>query len=166
MQQEFFDFLIERMPEVYESVKDVSLNLTDGDEWYTNRMAFLTKNKLFLEKLVAEMPEKFINYGDVNEFFLMQKLYFLYPSHPPKKMLSLSWDVIKILLEIFEKDKREFYVELCLAKQLKASELVLYLVKDIYEKVYYVAMSIHDIEKVKDIGFIEQVLEIESMLWI
>ena len=164
MQQEFLDFLLERIPEVYGSVQDISFDLKCEDDWYTRRMAFLAKNKLFLEKLVAEMPEKFKDLADFNEFFLMQKLYFLYPSHPPLRILSLPWDVIKILLEIFEKDKREFYVELCLAKQLDASELVQYLVKDIYEKVCYVATSIEEGEKIKDLNFIEQVLEIESML--
>ena len=79
-----------------------------SDHWYLKRKKFLDKNEVFLELLQKELNQDVFELDDA---LMMQKLYLLYPTEPPILLLSLPWDVMKLLLNICDEKKRKFYID-------------------------------------------------------
>lgn len=67
----------------------------------------------------------------------MKKLYLLYPEGLPLEFHSLSFELITILIDIYDEEKRNFYIDACLYFKWRPYQLKCYLLKDIYEKFLY-----------------------------
>ena len=70
----------------------------DKNDWYNKRNDFLEQNKILNEKILDKVKDSLSVPVSKDDLFQMQKLYLLYPSRPPKKLLSLSWNCIKLIL--------------------------------------------------------------------
>ena len=96
------------------------------------------QNELILNELSNELVPRFGESYRSSELFMMQKLYLLYPRKVPKKLLELSWEHIKVLLNLFSDEERKFYIECCLIEKWSVEKLKEAILKDVYEKYYYV----------------------------
>lgn len=132
--------------------------------WYEKRKYFLEQNEAFLKKVQKELNKKYENTYTIDDLFSMQKLFFLYPEEPPMDLLELSWENIKVLLNLCDATKRQFYINICTFKNMDTKTLETYILNDFYEKVLAVTLEME--EKVSlDEKFLNQVFEIYSMVW-
>ena len=105
--------------------------------WYQEGKYHMKKENKLIKKLSKFLINK---YGDFYTCFNLKKmikLYLLYPMGLPDDIKILPWELILILVEIFDEDKRDFYVFLCNRKKLNSKTLSKYLSYDIYEKFIY-----------------------------
>ena len=96
--------------------------------------------------MADELVPRFGESYQPSELFMMQKLYLLYPHKVPEKLLELSWEHIKILLNLFSEEKRHFYVLCCLKERWSLEKLKEAILHDFYEKYIYV-QQIYGIKK-------------------
>jgi len=134
-------------------------------DWYHSRKDFLKQNDSFLELVSEKHYEKTQIMYDKEELFMMQKLYLLYPNNPPEKLLSLSWEHIKVILNLCEKEKRDFYTELCILSKIDVSLLKKYILNDLYEKKESLMTELENPEKISTKNFLKYFLEIYPMIW-
>ncbi len=165
MTQEMLDYLSEIIPQILTEYPHLFTSETTPDNWYESRHFFLNKNQFFLEKVKEKMECKFDTIVSVEELFYMQKMFLIYPSYIPKKLLKLPWEHIKILLDLCSEEKRKFYIDLCYDKKLSVEILKEYILNDIYEKSLVLIEEINDYNKVVSKDFLNQVLEIYPMVW-
>ena len=95
----------------------------------------------------------------------MQKLYLLYPNTLPHKLLSLPWELIKIILNLYSADKRIFYTDLVLQFQWDCSTLEFYILNDLYEKYFSFVSGINDSQSFPNKKVISELLEIQTLLY-
>ena len=95
----------------------------------------------------------------------MQKLYLLYPDTLPKKLLSLPWELIKIILNLYSVEKRKFYTDLALQFQWDSSKLEFYILNDLYEKYLSLISEINDYRVLTSKNIIPRLLEIQTLLY-
>ena len=93
----------------------------------------------------------------------MQKLYLMYPKEPPEDLLGLSWGHIKLLLNLCEEQKRNFYIELCLQKNLSVKDLKKYLLEDLYEKCLLANKERRVYQR--DYSKIDELIGVSKMVW-
>ncbi len=165
MDLEVLDFLLRKAPEVYEKSISFSSDTKKYSDWYDCRKYFLDQNDLFLTELEKELKAKFPKYSNKQELFLMQKLYLMYPEHPPTKLLSLPWEHIQVLLGLCDSKKRDFYVELCNQNDVSIRKLQSYILNDVYEKYCFLQQHNKDLDIQIDNDFLHKILEIEQMIW-
>ena len=134
-------------------------------DWYKRRVYYLEYNKKILEKLSKMIKEKFDITYTYQELYSMQKLFLMYPDRVPKKLLSLSWDMIQIILQLCDREKRDFYVDMCIREQWSYSELKKYILEDLYEKTIALMEEINDYEVVTNSNFNTKVLDIAMLVW-
>jgi len=118
-----------------------------------------------LKKLDYNIKEEYNCDLATEELFLMQKLFLMYPDCPPKKLLSMSWEVIQIILKLCDVEKRKFYTDIAYYLDLDSNTLSSYILNDLYEKVVYLISEIQDYNIVNSDDFIEKVLDIQMMVW-
>ena len=92
------------------------------------------QNKIILEELSSKLVERFGDQYVASELFLMQKLFLLYPKKSPTDLLSLSWEHVKFLLNIFDKKERAFYIQECLQRNWDLEKLKEMYFQDTYKK--------------------------------
>lgn len=92
----------------------------------------------------------------------MQKFYLLYPNEIPAKVCSLSYEHIKILINICNSDKRNFYTDMCIYFSWDTKTLKRYILNDVYEKFQFLKRK-EKIEYNQEI--LEKVLEIQSLIF-
>ncbi len=105
--------------------------------WYDKECYYMQVENDLLEKLSEFLIKKYDSFYTVENLKKMQKLYILYPDNLPYKVEHLPWNVTCVLVEIFDDDKREFYINLCYQKKLDRQMLVYYLQHELYEKYLY-----------------------------
>lgn len=163
MKQEIMDFLLAKTPEIYERKPFLFKDSDQHRGWYACRAYFLSQNQLFLEEVLKELDKEYPGIYDTNELFYMQKLYLMYPKKPPEALLSLSWEHIKILLDLCNEQKRNFYIELCLAKNLSKEELKIFILGDLYEKCLLANKERGAYER--DYSHLDDLLIVSKMVW-
>ena len=80
------------------------------------------------------MPDSFKKKYSVKELHCMQKLYMLYLDDPPNDLLKLSWDCVKVIINILSVEKRNFYINACQKYSWDVRKLKYYIVSDLFEK--------------------------------
>ena len=111
--------------------------LPDNIDWFKRKEKYYNYLQKLLKNLDVYLKNKYeINYSEL-ELKEMIKLYLLYPDDLPYKLKDLSWNIIKIIIKIFDEDKRDFYIDLCYFKNINENTLLFYLKNDIYEKFLY-----------------------------
>ncbi len=161
MSSEMVENLKEILPKIIKEDKSQEEHL----DWYLKRKKFLEKNDKIMEELEKELQKKYKEEFKNEDFFYMQKLFLMYPEYPPKKLLSLSWENIKILLNIGEEEKRRFYMDLCLGYDLEEQKLKEYILNDIYEKTIFIIQEQKNLDIVRQDNFLDKILEISPMIW-
>lgn len=126
-------------------------------DWYLKRKFFLEDNKILLNELVISLNDK--DY-DVHNLFNMQKLYLSYPNKLPDKLALIPWNNIDIILNLYSKKKKKFYIDLCLYIKPSSKELKKYICHDLYEKSLKVPSNIK-----KDELFYSKLIEVESLIY-
>lgn len=163
MKQEIMDFLLAKTPEIYERNPYLFKESEAHRGWFSCRAYFLEQNDLFLSEVLKELEKEYPGIYDKEELFYMQKLYLMYPKEPPTDLLCLSWEHIKLLLNICEEQKRNFYIQLCLQKNLQVEDLKKYLLEDLYEK----CLLANKERKVyqRDYSKIDELISVSKMVW-
>ncbi len=165
IKEETLEYLKQIIPEVLNENPKLFFSEISPDNWYESRKFFLEKNSIFLEQIKQKIEDKFQEEISSEDLFYMQKLFLIYPDYIPKKLLSLPWNLIKILLNICDVDKRKFYIDLCIQEELDAATLTKYILNDVYEKSIYLINEIQDYNVISSPHFISQVLNIYPMVW-
>lgn len=87
-------------------------------------------------KLIKEWSEKLVNlygnsynYSNLNRF---RQFYILFPIIAP--LGQLSWTIIKTILPIKDENKRNYYINLCITRNLSKRELINEIKSDAYER--------------------------------
>jgi len=148
--------------EIYTENPQLFSNTKKNDDWYGRRKYFLDQNEILLNLLVQKLNDKTLS---ENEFFWMQKLFLMYPDSPPKKLLSLSWDKVKLILSLCEQEKRKFYTDVCYYLELDDTTLKKYILNDLYEKVIFLIQEIQDYNIVNEDSFLIKVIDIYDMVY-
>lgn len=161
--------MLEHIMNVLPTVLERNQNLFSGkvrkNNWYQKRKSFLEKNTRFLQCVRQEVLKKYNEDYLENELFAMQKLYLLYPDTLPKKLLSLPWELVKIILNLYSIDKRKFYTDLVLQFQWDSSKLEFYILNDLYEKYLSLVSEINDYHGLTSKNVIPRLLEIQTLLY-
>ncbi len=155
---------------LYEIIKEIksenpSLFSLQKEDWFEKRNYFLEENKKLLKLLIKKGNQKISFNLDQKELFMMQKLYLLYPDTLPKKLLSLPWENIKIILSLCELEKRKFYTDISYYLELDKEKLENYIIKDLYEKVIFLISEIQDYNIINEENFLNKVIKIEEMIY-
>ena len=124
-------------------------------DWYDKELFYMNLENKLLKKLSKFLKEKYSDFYDLDNLNHITKLFLLYPEGLPKILNDLSWDITKILLDIFDEDKREFYMNLCYEKNLSVPTLKKYLNEEIYEKFLYCLTTYYEKEKLDSKDFYE-----------
>ena len=153
------------LPTVLEKNKNLFSGKVRKNNWYQKRKSFLEKNTRFLKSVRQEVLKKYDEDYVEDELFAMQKLYLLYPDTLPKKLLSLPWELIKIILNLYSVEKRKFYTDLALQFQWDRSKLEFYILNDLYEKYLSLISEINDYRVLTSKNVIPRLLEIQTLLY-
>ena len=162
---------------------DLYQNSQEPLDWYEKRKFFLDQNQFFLKEVEnkdtltinhlpnyikeveKEMKRQKKGTLSSEELFFMQKLFLIYPDHISKKLLSLPWETIKILLNLCQEEKRNVYIDLCVKKKLDSHTLEMYILNDLYEKMLLIMQEVKDYEVVTSSEFLDQILTIYPIVW-
>ncbi len=115
-------------------------------DWYEKEVFYLQLENKLLNDLSTFLKDKYGDFYSVDNLNHITKLFLLYPNGLPKILNELPWDIVKILLDIFNEDKREFYLNLCYEKNLDVPTLKKYLNDQIYEKFLYCLTTYYEKE--------------------
>lgn len=148
------------MPKIFNKYPDL-FSLKDSFNNYLDKKAYLKEqNDIIIKEISPLLVKKFGNKYNEEELFYMQKLYLLYPENLENDILKLPWNFIKIVLDLFNEEKRQFYIDNCLKYNWSLEELKEYIRQDVYEKYKYIQ------KKSKDRTFsMEKFLNLTSFIW-
>jgi len=163
MTDEILDKVVEIFPQLYQEHSYLFSEVYT--DWYERRKYFLKQNDILIEKMCESLEEKYHYEVSKEELFCMQKLFLMYPKNAPKKLLSLPWNVIGLILGLCDKEKRKFYTDICYYLNLDSSTLQKYILNDLYEKVSYLILEIQDYDIVNQDDFLKKVMEVYSMVF-
>ena len=165
MNNTMLEHIMDVLPTVLEKNKNLFSGKVRKHNWYQKRKSFLEKNARFLKSVRQEVFEKYNEDYLEDELFAMQKLYLLYPDTLPKKLLSLPWEIIKIILNLYSIDKRKFYTDLSFQFQWDSTKLEFYILNDLYEKYLSLIPEINDYHAFTRKNVISKLLEIQTLLY-
>ena len=165
MNNTMLEHIMDVLPTVLEKNKNLFSGKVRKNNWYQKRKSFLEKNARFLKSVRQEVLKKYDEDYVEDELFAMQKLYLLYPDTLPKKLLSLPWELIKIILNLYSVEKRKFYTDLALQFQWDSSKLEFYILNDLYEKYLSLISEINDYRVLTSKNIIPRLLEIQTLLY-
>lgn len=134
-------------------------------DWYASRLAFLKKNLEVLTDLSKVLVAKYGQEYEVSELIYMQKLFLMYPNYIPKKLLSLSWEHIKIILDLCTEEKRKFYLDLTALKNLTTNELKKHICQDFYEKTIVIMTEVANYDEVTKPDFLIKAEKVSQFVW-
>ena len=139
IQQDVNEYIVTLMPEVFLKHPDLFQKKDQYQDYLEQKEYIQEQNKIILEELSSKLVERFGDQYVASELFLMQKLFLLYPKKSPTDLLSLSWEHVKFLLNIFDKKERAFYIQECLQRNWDLEKLKEMYFQDTYKKYNYVA---------------------------
>lgn len=165
MSNKMLDRIMSVLPDVQMENPDLFTNNGEYYDWYQRRKRFLDQNFLFLDKVILKIKEKYDENYSKEELFYMQKLYMLYPNDLPKQLLSLSWNLIKIILNLCTVDKREFYTSLCCNYDLDEFQLQEYIMNDFYEKQLILIREFVDSQELFKDSYFNHFQEVHALIY-
>lgn len=112
-------------------------NLPTFQTWYEKERFFMKWEEKVLRGLADFLSQKYGDFYQLSTLKKMKKLFLLYPDALLDAFTHLSWNHILVLIDIFDEDKREFYISLCCQEKLSVSRLKYYIHQDLYEKCLY-----------------------------
>ncbi len=137
-------------------------------DWFIREKNYLNYEKQLVDNLTNHLNKKYniqISSNDLHHFL---KFTYLYEQNFPFELKILSWPIIKRLLDIYDNEKRKFYINLCYQKNLSLKKLNEYLSIDLYEKYLFgiqkyldANVSLNDLAKEK---FIDKIIIIEKII--
>lgn len=151
------------LPEIIKS--DLPFIINNSDSWWDSIKTEYQNNKVLLEFIRDKMSKKYKETYEEEELINMQKLYLLYPNKIPDELLSCPWDIIKIILNIFNNEKRMFYLKIYQKYNLKKDELEKYILHDLYEKYLYSLRMINDYNKIIKEDIIKELFTLEKYIY-
>ncbi len=154
------DLINKKMPDVFLKHPDLFSKKDLFVDYLEQKEYLKEQNEIVLNEIAKDLVPHFGNSYNKKELFYMQKLYLLYPNKEEIDLLDLSWEHIKIILNIFDKNKRLFYINICLKKNLDVKKLKNYLLMDLYEKYFFVK------EKYQQQDFsLDKLIELANFIW-
>lgn len=165
MSDKMLDHIMCVLPKVKKENPDLFLNSNEHYDWYQRRKLFLDQNYLFLDKVITKIREEYNEDYSKEELFYMQKLYMLYPKTLPKQLLSLSWNHIKMILNLCTVEKREYYTNLCCTHDLTESQLQNCILNDFYEKNLFLIQEFNDFNEHLKESYFRQFESIQSLIY-
>lgn len=154
-------YIFENLPKIFDKYPDLFLEKDKYNDFLEKKIYLQEQNLLVLKEISRGLKKDLgVNYSE-QELYCMQKLYLMYPDSPPSKLLSLSWEHIQILLNLFSKSKIDFYVEKCIIYKWSILELKKAIMNDMYDKYMYVEKQYQN-HPFSDKKF----LKIQDILWI
>ncbi len=152
---------MESLPKIFEKHPDLFVKRDKYTDFLEKKMYVKEQNMLILKEVSQGLKKDIDVDYSVDDLFFMQKLYLLYPDVAPENLLSLSWEHIKVLLNLLSNKKRDFYIEKCLKQNWDVCQLQKAILRDMYEKYLYVE------EKYKNKDFSEdKFMKVQDDLWI
>ena len=133
-------------------------------DWYEREIFLQNIEEDLLKQLSDYLMKKYNDFYNLDNLRHITKLFLLYPEGLPETLKSLNWDITKILLDIFNEEKREFYMDLCYEKDLNVPTLKKYLNEEIYEKFLYCLAVYYENEKVNYQDLIDKVITISNRI--
>ena len=133
-------------------------------DWYEREVFLQNIEEDLLKQLSDYLMKKYNDFYNLDNLRHITKLFLLYPEGLPETLKSLNWDITKILLDIFNEEKREFYMDLCYEKDLNVPTLKKYLNEEIYEKFLYCLAVYYENEKVNYKDLIDKVITISNRI--
>src|SRR5574344_1663879 len=131
-----------------------------SENWWDNKLLIVKKNDFLLTELAKKLRVKYQDKYPKEELLAMQKVYLEYPNHIPKKLLSLPWDMVKVIINLYSEEKRYFYVDLCIKESLNIDNLKELILTDFYEKVIFIMNDINNYEEVNQSDFYTKCMKI------
>lgn len=158
---------IKKLNKIAEKIREEHMDLftKKGNNWYSKRKVFLEENEKFLNLVSIELKKENEKLNNPKELFYMQKLFLEYPQSPPNKLLSLQKEQINCILDLYSKEKRNFYIEICYANDIDIKTLKEWILNDLYEKIIGLLEEMPSKEDAKKSDFLDKVLEILPMIW-
>ena len=123
------------------------------NDWYEKELFYQKVEEDLLKQLSEYLKEKYSDFYNLDNLHHIMKLFLLYPDGLPEVLNTLSWDITKILLDIFNEEKREFYIDLCYENSLDVPTLKKYLNDQIYEKFLYCLATYYDSSSMRDLDY-------------
>lgn len=165
MSEKMLDHIMSVLPNVKNENPELFSECEKQYDWYQRRKHFLEQNDLFLEKVIEKVKEQYQEDYSKEELFCMQKLYMLYPKILPKQLLSLSWNHIKMILNLCTVEKREYYTNLCCTHDLTESQLQNCILNDFYEKNLFLVQEFNDFNEHLKESYFRQFESIQSLIY-
>ena len=101
MQTDVAEVLVEVLPEIYQKHPDLYAEKYKYTDYLKGKIYDKSQNEIILTELEKKLIPTFGQEYNKEDLFYMQKMYLLYPKNVPEKLLALSWDHIKIILNLF-----------------------------------------------------------------
>lgn len=133
-------------------------------DWYLKRKDFLVRNQKFLSEVVLNLKNEGYDFS-MDDLFAMQKFYLCYPDGFPDIFKGLSWEHIKVLMNLYSSLAREFYARLIYVFHLSVGRLKEFILKDLYAKYESVLKEMSSYDGVLTEDFLISFVEIESCLY-
>ena len=133
-------------------------------DWYLKRKDFLVRNQKFLSEVVLDLKNEGYDFS-MDDLFAMQKFYLCYPDGFPYIFKNLSWEHIKVLMNLYSSLAREFYARLIYVFHLSVGRLKEFILKDLYAKYESVLKEMSSYDGVLTEDFLISFVEIESCLY-
>ncbi len=108
-----------------------------------------------IKKWSIKYTEKYGKGYNRANLFKFRKFYLLFPNVSAVR-IHLTWTHIKELLPIKEENKRNYYINLCIAKKLSSRELIKEIKNNSYERLINKPNKIEIITPQKNPSFLEQ----------
>lgn len=134
MQTDVAEVLVEVLPEIYQKHPDLYAEKYKYTDYLKGKIYDKSQNEIILTELEKKLIPTFGQEYNKEDLFYMQKMYLLYPKNVPEKLLALSWDHIKIILDLFAKEKREYYINVCFDNEWDINVLKKAILHNEYEK--------------------------------
>lgn len=123
------------------------------NDWYEEEMYYVKVEDKLLKDLSKFLRKKYNKFYTVENLKKFQKLYLLFPHGLPYEISNLPWNITEILLDIFNDEKRDFYIDLCYEKNLDKKTLIYYLNHELYEKFIFITAKHYAKEKLDKVKY-------------
>ena len=155
------EYILESLPKIFDKHPNLFSERDKYKDFLEKKIYLKEQNILILKEISKGLKKDLgVDYS-VRELYFMQKFYLMYPDVAPLELLSLSWEHIQILLHLFSKRKRDFYVEKCIAYKWDILELQKAILHDMYDKYVFVKKQYKN-----GVFSDEKFFEIQDNLWI
>lgn len=104
------------------------------DDWFIKEEKKVACQLNLLKELANYLQIRYGKFYSLKNLYLMMRLYELYPKELPYELKVLPWEIIKILVSIYDEGKREFFIDVCFFLKVKPKQLKWYIRNEVYER--------------------------------